>query len=82
MHAICFIVKGERVTYSNNGRSSICQKEQQRGIDIVWQSTLKMSWLFLAKALESLCGTENCEFFGDLKSLSIRVSAGFIIPSY
>ena len=34
------------------------------------------------KTLESLCDTENCEFFGDLKTLSIRVSAGFIIPSY
>jgi len=44
--------------------------------------TVKMSWLFLAKTLESLCDTENCEFFGDLKTLSIRVSAGFIIPSY
>jgi len=31
--------------------------------------TVKMSWLFLAKNLESLCDTEICEFFGDLKTL-------------
>jgi hypothetical protein len=31
--------------------------------------TVKMSWLFLAKTLESLSDTENCEFFGDLKTL-------------
>jgi len=44
--------------------------------------TVKMSWLFLAKTLESLCDTENCELFDDLKTLSITVSAGFLIPSY
>ena len=32
---------------------------------------VEMSWLFFAKTLESLCDTENCEFFGDLKKLSI-----------
>jgi hypothetical protein len=31
--------------------------------------TIKISWLFLAKTLESLCDTENYEFFGDLKTL-------------
>jgi hypothetical protein len=31
--------------------------------------TFKMSWLFFAKTLESLCDTENCEFFGDLSGL-------------
>jgi len=31
--------------------------------------TLKMSWLFFVKTLESLCETENCEFFGDIKTL-------------
>jgi len=30
--------------------------------------TIIMSWLFFAKTLESLCDTENCEFFGDLKT--------------
>ena len=30
---------------------------------------VKMSWLFFAKTLDSLCDTENCEFFGDLKTL-------------
>jgi len=44
--------------------------------------TVKMSWLFLAKTLESLCGTENCEFFGDIKTLLITASADFIIPNY
>ena len=31
--------------------------------------TLKMSRLFFTKTLESLCDTENCEFFGDLRTL-------------
>ena len=31
--------------------------------------TVKRSWLFFAKTLESLCDTDNCEFFGDLKTL-------------
>jgi len=44
--------------------------------------TIKMSWLFFAKALESLCDTEKSEFFGDLKALYITLSSGFIIPSY
>jgi len=44
--------------------------------------TLKMSWLFHAKALESLFDTKNFDFFSDLKTISITVSAGFIIPNY
>ena len=31
--------------------------------------TVKMSWLFFAKTLESLCDTEICDFFGDLITL-------------
>jgi len=31
--------------------------------------TLKMSWLFFVKTLESLCDTENCVFFGYIKTL-------------
>jgi hypothetical protein len=34
--------------------------------------TVKMSWLF-AKTFESLCDTENCELFGDLKTLTYSV---------
>ena len=35
--------------------------------------TLKMSWLFFVKTLESLCDAENFVFFGDIL---------FIIPSF
>jgi len=42
--------------------------------------TVKMSWLLFAKTLGSLCDTENCEFFGDIKTLNYN--ACFIIPSY
>jgi hypothetical protein len=31
--------------------------------------TVKMPWMFLAKTLKSLSNTENCGFFGDLKTL-------------
>jgi len=37
------------------------------------KTTVKMSWLFFVKTLDSLCDTENCEFFGDLKTLNYSV---------
>jgi len=44
-------------------------KEQLGGIYTVRQSCVKMSWLFFANTLESLCDTENCELFIDLYTL-------------
>ena len=31
--------------------------------------TVKLSWLFFAKSLESLCDSENCELFSDFRTL-------------
>ena len=34
--------------------------------------TVKISWLFFAKSLGSLCYTENCENSGDLKHYQLE----------
>ena len=31
--------------------------------------TVKMSWLFFVRILESQCDTENCEYFDNFKTL-------------
>jgi len=38
MRATCVILKGEGITYSDTGRSRICQKKQQGRIYTVWQN--------------------------------------------
>ena len=47
-----------------------------------YKITAKMLWLLFAKTLESLCDTENCELFAELKTLYITVYNDVIIPSY
>jgi len=58
MHAICVTVKGERVTCSSTGHQGFVERSNRVEFIQCDKITVKMSWLFSVKHLQSLCDTE------------------------